>query len=79
MNWIAPYLNVVGLCAGFLGALITLFFGLPNIRVFNSGGYAEMEETDQIRRYRWISRTGVGLIASGFAFQLPAALSAIHY
>lgn len=71
------YLNVFGLISGFIGGVVTFFYGLPNIDVLNSGGYTEMEETDEIRRYKLISKIGIGLIAAGFLMQLPSAICTI--
>ncbi|HEX7934263.1 MAG TPA: hypothetical protein VF573_14475 [Paraburkholderia sp.] len=78
MNHVVGYLNVIGLIAGFIGGVVTFFYGLPNIDILNSGGYVKMEETDSIRRYKLISKIGVGLIAVGFLMQLPSAIFSIN-
>jgi hypothetical protein len=79
MNHVLGLLNVVGLVAGFAGAVVTLMYGLPNLGVLNSGMYVEMQETGPIRRSMRISKVGVGLIALGFVMQLPAAIRAVNH
>lgn len=65
-------LNALALAIGFIGTLILFKFGLPSIDVLNSGGYVEMSETDDIRRYKAFSKIGIALIAAGFLLQFVA-------
>ena len=65
-------LNSIGLVLGFIGVILVFFFGLPPIGVLSEGSYIEIQVTKKMKIYNWLSRSGLLLIASGFACQLAA-------
>jgi len=65
-------LNSIGLVLGFVGVLFVFFFGLPPIGVLSEGSYVEIQVTQKMKIYNWLSRIGLLLIAGGFACQLAA-------
>ncbi|MBR8254338.1 hypothetical protein [Burkholderia ambifaria] len=67
--------NLAGLVLAFAGAVLTIIYGLPNLDVLNEGSYAAIETTERFRRYQRLSKFGLRLIATGFALQLPSAVS----
>ncbi len=68
------YLNVIGLSIGFIGGVLTVIYGMPNLAIFNTGGCVEHKETPEMRRYACKSRFGLTLITIGFALQLLSAI-----
>jgi len=68
-------IGIIGLSLSFVGAIIIFKFGLPP-RVSESGSIyltAEQSDKDEInkgKKYRIISRIGLGLLAAGFLLQL---------
>ena len=71
-NLLSCDLNSWGLLLGFVGAILVAIFGLPSIPVLSKGSYVEIQVTPTMKRYTFLSRLGLGLIAIGFVLQLLA-------
>lgn len=68
-NWLEP----TGLVLNFVGTLLLIWKGLPNLITLSSGAYTEIDKTPEIRAARRWSRAGLVLLALGFGLQLLAA------
>ena len=67
------WLETTGLALNFIGTLLLIWKGLPNLTTLSSGAYTEIEVTPEIRAARRWSRAGLVLLALGFGLQLLAA------
>ncbi len=70
-------INTTGLALVFCGCILLFFFGLPpNVNPSGTGAILlEEEDPAEIakgKRYRWLGRIGIGLVAAGSIFQVWA-------